>query len=193
MPGSSIWLIPPESHPLNAILTTLIQKNSEHFSSTYLFAPHITLTSDVAGLDWYPNPQKFLDSLDLPSTVEVKFSGLESQDPYFKKLFVKVAKNESIRGLAAAARRSVRGFGDEEKAKKWTEEEYYPHLSLLYHNCPTVSDEEMAKIETLVTEAGVDLRGEGELGGWTGGRIVLVCTNRPIDQWQLHTVAERTL
>ena len=35
----------------------------------------------------------------------------------------------------------------------------------------------------MVKEAGVNLNGEGELGGWTGGTVVLVPTYKPIAEW----------
>jgi 2',3'-cyclic-nucleotide 3'-phosphodiesterase len=59
------------------------------------------------------------------------------------------------------------------------------------HDCPIVSSEEIAKIERLVKDAGVSLDGEGELGGWTGGQVVLVPTDRPIKDWA--SIAERKL
>ncbi len=49
----------------------------------------------------------------------------------------------------------------------------------------------MEEIRKLVREAGLSLDGEGELGGWVGGRVVLVPTSEPIDQWAV--LAERTL
>jgi 2',3'-cyclic-nucleotide 3'-phosphodiesterase len=42
-----------------------------------------------------------------------------------------------------------------------------------------------------VLETGVRLDGEDELGGWTGGRIVLVETDKAIADWM--PVAEKTL
>jgi 2',3'-cyclic-nucleotide 3'-phosphodiesterase len=42
-----------------------------------------------------------------------------------------------------------------------------------------------------VKEAGVELKGVGESGGWVGGRVVLVDTSKPINQWV--PIAERVL
>lgn len=58
-------------------------------------------------------------------------------------------------------------------------------------DCLKVSDEEKENIEQLVKHAGVSLEGEGELGGWTGGRLVLVPTDKPIKDWV--PIAERKL
>jgi 2',3'-cyclic-nucleotide 3'-phosphodiesterase len=49
----------------------------------------------------------------------------------------------------------------------------------------------IAEIETLVQDAGLRLDGEGELGGWVGGRVVLVQTDKAIGEWV--TIAERIL
>jgi len=59
------------------------------------------------------------------------------------------------------------------------------------HDCPKIDVEAIQEIKLLVKEAGVDLDGVGKLGGWVGGRVVLVDTSKPIDQWV--PIAERTL
>lgn len=49
-----------------------------------------------------------------------------------------------------------------------------------------VSEEKKAEIERLVEAEGVDvLDGEGEMGGWTGGAVVLVDTSTPVDKWEI--------
>lgn len=55
----------------------------------------------------------------------------------------------------------------------------------------TVSDSEMKEIEGLVRETGINLDGEGGLGGWTGGRVVLVPTYNEIKDWA--PIAEKKL
>jgi 2',3'-cyclic-nucleotide 3'-phosphodiesterase len=37
----------------------------------------------------------------------------------------------------------------------------------------------------------VNFEGKEQLGGWTGGRVVLVPTDKPVEQWQ--PIAERVL
>ena len=58
-----------------------------------------------------------------------------------------------------------------------------PTLSPSSHDCPKVSQDEIDKTSVSVREAGVDLEGNGELGGWTGGVVVLVPTDRAIKDW----------
>lgn len=132
MPGSSLWLLPPEGHPLYAILTTSISQTSTHFSSPHLFLPHITLTSNISPSTHSPNPQQWLDSLQLPAaiTVRAKFGKLNSEDVFFRKLYIQVGK-DGVADIAKAARGTVDGYQDEEVVQKWVDLEYVPHLSLL--------------------------------------------------------------
>jgi 2',3'-cyclic-nucleotide 3'-phosphodiesterase len=47
-----------------------------------------------------------------------------------------------------------------------------------------VSCEELREIQQVVEDAGVDLEGKGYMGGWSGGRVVLVPTDRKIEDWE---------
>ena len=55
------------------------------------------------------------------------------------------------------------------------------------HDCPQVDTEGLASVDTL----GINVDGEGQMSSWDGGRVVLVPTDRPIDQWS--PMAERAL
>lgn len=52
------------------------------------------------------------------------------------------------------------------------------------HDCPKLSEDDVKKIETIVKDAGVSLVGVGDFGGWSGGTVVLVPTDRPVREWQ---------
>ena len=91
MPGSSLWLLPPETHPLNELLTSLIRRTASHFGSSDLFVPHITLTSDLVAPSTYgSDPQQWLESLDLPAghNIQVQLDRLDSEHLYFRKLYI---------------------------------------------------------------------------------------------------------
>ncbi|KAI4945949.1 2',3'-cyclic nucleotide 3'-phosphodiesterase [Alternaria rosae] len=189
MPGSSLWLLPPADHALSEVLPRLIDKTSKQFGSPDRFIPHVTLSSNITASKHEPDPQAWLDSLDLPpiKDVLVKFERLGSEDVFFRKLYIKCEKSEGIRQLAKQSRKQVDGFEEESKAKVWAEDEYNPHLSLMYHDCPQVDAAGLASVDLL----GVNLDGTGDLGGWTGGRVVIVPTDKSIDQWQ--PIGERVL
>ncbi|KAF1930988.1 2',3'-cyclic-nucleotide 3'-phosphodiesterase [Didymella exigua CBS 183.55] len=194
MPGSSLWLLPPDSHPLNERLASLINSTASHFNSTDLFVPHVTLTSDLVNLSSYGSePQTWIDSLDLPGggDVKIEFEELNSEDVYFRKLYIKCQKTEGLKALAKACRKQVSDHEDEGIARKWAEETYNPHVSLLYHNCPRVDATGLEETVKLAQEAGVDLVNRSEGSSWTGGRVVLVATEKPTSEWK--PIAQRVL
>lgn len=134
MPGSSLWLLPPEAHPLNQVLVALIERTASRFGSSDLFIPHITLTSDLVPASTYGSePQQWLDSLDLTAgpQVQVEFDKLDSEDVYFRKLYIKCNKTAGLKDLATVCRMHVADHQDEKTARKWAEESYNPHVSLL--------------------------------------------------------------
>ena len=59
------------------------------------------------------------------------------------------------------------------------------------HDCAKVGVEKIREVEGIAGELGVRLDGEGEMGGWVGGRVVLVQTDRPVGEWV--PIAERVL
>ncbi|KAH7095679.1 2',3'-cyclic-nucleotide 3'-phosphodiesterase [Paraphoma chrysanthemicola] len=193
MPGSSLWLLPPKSHPLDKILPKLVEQTSSHFGSSHSFLPHVTLTSEVSPSTYSAGPQAWLDSLTLPSSddVQVEFEKLASEDVFFRKLYIKCRKTNGVKKLAQVCREKVAGYEEDGKAETWAEEAYNPHLSLLYHDCPKVEPSDLAPIERLAQESGISFASKGKVRGWTGGRVVLVPTDKPIHQWL--PIAERAL
>jgi 2',3'-cyclic-nucleotide 3'-phosphodiesterase len=189
MPGSSLWLLPPADHPLTQVLSALIAKTSSKFNSGIRFIPHVTLTSEISPSTYGSDPQAWLDSLHLLSgnDVQVEFQGLGSEDVLVRKLYIKCGKTEGLKQLARLSRQQVDGFEEEGKANDWMEERYMPHLSLMYHDCAPVDVQGLASLDIL----SVNLEGDGQLGGWVGGRVVLVPTDGPIDQWA--PIAKRRL
>ncbi|KAL2131499.1 hypothetical protein VTI74DRAFT_4964 [Chaetomium olivicolor] len=73
MPGSSLWLLPPRSHPLHALLTTLIQFTlparfpreaaSSQRVAPHFFPAHVTLTSGIDPGVYGDDPQRWLDRI----------------------------------------------------------------------------------------------------------------------------------
>ncbi|OAG12565.1 2',3'-cyclic-nucleotide 3'-phosphodiesterase-like protein [Paraphaeosphaeria sporulosa] len=198
MPGSSLWLLPPRGHPLEAALSKLIAQTAAQFGSPHTFLPHVTLTSDIAADVYAPNPKAWLDALLLPpaSQTHVSLGPLASDPVYVRKLYSRVSK-PGVALLTHATRFVVQP--NPWDLENWLEEKWVPHLSLLYHDCPVVEKEKLREVEAWVGVEGVKLHegrggegeGEGEMGGWTGGRVVLVDTSRPIGEWV--PIAERVL
>jgi 2',3'-cyclic-nucleotide 3'-phosphodiesterase len=146
MPGSSLWLLPPPSHPLHSILSTLVTSTlpsllpAESSSSTlapHFFHPHMTLTSEISPALYGDNPQEWLDSIPFPSTsqVRVRFKDVATQDVFFRRCYLRVGV-EGVREVVGIARaRGVEGENEVgEKTKRWIEwwlKEYGPHVSLM--------------------------------------------------------------
>ncbi|KAK4199324.1 putative cyclic phosphodiesterase [Triangularia verruculosa] len=214
MPGSSLWLLPPPTHPLFPILTKLISSTlpakfpSEAASSPkvtpHFFSPHMTLTSDISPSVYGSDPQAWLDSLPFPSVdkVRVRFGKVKSQDFFYRRCYISVGYEdvEEITGVARA--RGVYGEHDQqgEKTKEWLEwwrKESGPHVSLMYGDVP-ITEEKMREIGQVVASAGVTLPEDEQItkeerkghDGWEGGVVWLVPSDGPIEDWKPIAVRE---
>lgn len=141
MPGSSLWLLPPPTHPLYSKLQTLISSTIPTLlfpppSSTTppSFSPHVTLTSEINPSIYGDNPQQWLDSLSWPKAngVGIKFEGVRTEDVFFRRCYLKVRKEDGIKELAALARgEGVLVGKGKEAVREWVDESYMPHCSLM--------------------------------------------------------------
>ncbi|KAK4643164.1 hypothetical protein QC761_403970 [Podospora bellae-mahoneyi] len=214
MPGSSLWLLPPVTHPLYSILTKLISSTlpskcpSEAASSPkvkpHFFSPHMTLTSDVPPSVYGSDPQAWLDSIPFPSAehVKVRFGKVKSQDVFYRRCYISVGY-EGVKDLAGVSRaRGVFGEEDErgEKTKEWLEwwrKQFGPHVSLMYGDVP-ITEEKMREVSRIIVDAGVALPDDGQAAsgergmydGWDGGMVWLVPSDGPIQEWKPIAVIE---
>jgi 2',3'-cyclic-nucleotide 3'-phosphodiesterase len=133
MPGSSLWLLPPQTDPLAQDLQSLIQQTAAHFGSSDLFVPHVTLTSGIPPQAYSADPQAWLDSLHLSTAgpVQVLFERLDSEDVFVRKLYIKCAKTDGLKRLAKACRLQVPDCAHGTEAETWVNDAYSPHTSLL--------------------------------------------------------------
>ncbi|KAK7536015.1 2',3'-cyclic-nucleotide 3'-phosphodiesterase [Phyllosticta citribraziliensis] len=207
MTGCSLWLVPPQDSPLYDKLSTLISDTlpaqfPEDASATPErlvtagFVPHVTLTSDVpidlftrAGEDdearRKADAQAWLDSVrvSLPrsSDVDVRFRALDVGDKFVQKLTLRVEK-EGVKDLALWSRILAVENGLNTPAQQWADDVYRPHCSLIYGSVD-ISEEKKTQLQQLIQAAGVSIDGSGDLGGWKGGTVWLVPTNKPIPEW----------
>ena len=143
MPGSSLWLIPPASHPLHGIISSLIAGDlPSRFPEVTgpAFAPHMTLTSNIPPAVYGDQPQAWLDAIPWPavaSDVSIRFRAVRTEDVFFRRCYLQVFWNDGIRDLAGLARaRGVHGEADATapKTAQWLDEwraAFGPHVSLL--------------------------------------------------------------
>ncbi|RYP22121.1 hypothetical protein DL765_001880 [Monosporascus sp. GIB2] len=204
MPGSSLWLIPPASHPLHGIISDLV---SEQLPSSFpdltgpTFAPHMTLTSNIPPALYGDAPQEWLDSIPWPAArdVQVRFEDVRTEDTFFRRCYIRVVF-EGVRSIAGLAR--ARGVNGEEtigsKTEQWLEEwrsAFGPHVSLIYGENP-IDEAKLQEIVKLVKSKGVTLAesdsgAQGGLNGWEGGVVWLVPTDKPVGDWK--PIATKTL
>jgi len=140
MPGSSLWLTPPNPSRFHATVQELISSSiPQLFPATkpHGFVPHVTLTSFVEPSNTYGDkPQEWLDSLALVTEpvnekISVCLDAIEPGEPFFKKLTLRAHKDDGLVRLAAACRSHGVEDGDTDRARQWAEQEYLPHLSLM--------------------------------------------------------------
>lgn len=139
MPGSSLWLVPPQGSALNKTLQSLISSTvPSHFPGvqTHNFIPHITITSNIDPTVYQHSPQAWLENLPLSTNkLLVRFEACEPGKPFFKKLTVRVKKEdvaaESLTQVAAICRAEGVEDRDMDRAREWAERDYLPHLSLM--------------------------------------------------------------
>ena len=140
MPGSSLWLVPPPSHPLHKIVSELIAEDLPFRFPDVTgpsFAPHMTLTSEIDPAIYGNKPQEWLDSIAWPAAgdVQVRFEAIRTEDVFFRRCYIKIAF-EGVKDVAGIAR--ARGVIGEEtvgsKTEQWLDEwrsAFGPHVSLI--------------------------------------------------------------
>lgn len=201
MPGSSLWLIVPQpDHPFNKSMLDLTQDTiKSDFSQFKLpkFDPHVTLTSDIEPSTYSSGPQEWLDSLDLNldfkkelNEVNIELEMLECSDQYFKKLYLRAGKDANLLKLVAKCREQTGKGVSEADAKKWAENEYLPHMSLMYGDMG--QDVVQKKLGLVELQLGWEFGSlfaccGGQLAG--GAKIVLVDTSGDVEEWKV--IAER--
>ncbi|KAF3913372.1 hypothetical protein ABW20_dc0106429 [Dactylellina cionopaga] len=206
--GASLWLLPPPG-PLRQALETLISETlPKHFPDPVPdFQPHITITS---GIPVSPETdfQSLLSSLQLPSP-KIQFKRIRYGTAFWTKITLELHKTDSLKDLAVACRAAIRPDTTEQQAREWVEkyttpaesgeEGFIPHLSLVYWD-GDVNDQRYAGLKVGIRSDVYDTSikcEEGlmevidQMGGWEGGKLVLVDTTKKVEEWKHAIIAER--
>ncbi|KAH0303871.1 2, 3 cyclic phosphodiesterase, partial [Aureobasidium melanogenum] len=200
MPGASLWIIPPKDSSFSQALQTLISTTiPPHFpdTKTHDFIPHVTVTSNIDQSLYGSDPQAWLGGLHLPSgdqhdPVFVTLDLLEPGDAFVKKLTLRAGKSAQLLQLASACRAEAVEGGDQKKAENWAQDEYLPHLSLMYADLPKAEVEKLVpEIQEDCRKAGRSVEAHDDGSVAIGGNVILVDTSKPIDQW--NPIATRAL
>ena len=139
MPGSSLWLVPPEDSELYKAIHELTVNNIPSIfpnENPPGFFPHITLTSNAL-TDPATEPsdkQDWLDGIPMRGSIKalkVAIQEVEVGKIFFKKVTMRCDKTHELCQLAAACRAAGVEGVDAEGAEKWVGEQYLPHCSLM--------------------------------------------------------------
>ena len=160
-----------------------------------VFAPHVTVTSEIDPSKTYSkssSPQEWLDNLSLPTFVKehdevvLELDEIEASDAYFRKLTIRANTQKNLQKLVAACRAQAVLDNDTAKAEAWAENEYNPHLSLMYADLSTKDvKNKVPLIEMQLAYAIGDLF--ACCGGvmCMGGYLVLVDTGKEVEEWEV--------
>jgi len=174
--GLSLWLTPPDSYAPYAALSRLTSTtfpSSPNFPQSPGFQPHITLTSSIPP----PKPNESLLStlaLDTQLPPEIQFGEIAHGEAYFKFIFLRIKKTESLLALARWAReRLVPGLSVFEEGS------YDPHISLVYSGAEATQK----RVEYVAWQTSMAI---GDSRGWTGGKVMLVDSRSPnVEDWNV--------
>jgi len=155
----SLWLIPEDD--AHNLYSEVIRKLS-HTYHTSLFEPHITLLSSITGSKAELIAKTEMLSRHL-TRIFVKPHGIKYLNEIYRSLFILITSNEELINANKLAKEL---FGLP------LDEEFMPHLSLLYGNLP-VKEKEKIK-EKLDSKL---------LASFHVDNIVLFCTSNESDKW----------
>ncbi|EPS45712.1 hypothetical protein H072_284 [Dactylellina haptotyla CBS 200.50] len=208
----SLWLLPPPG-PLCEVLKKLISTTLPKRIPDAVpdFQPHITISSGLSPTS-QSDFQAFLSSFPIGSLrPHVQFKRLRYGTAFWTKITLELHKSDSLKQLAVICRPFVTPGVTEEQARDWVEkyttpaesgeQGFIPHLSLVYWE-PDIRDEKYddvrVGVRSDVYDSGLKLE-EGlmeeiaEMGGWVGGKLVIVDTTRDVSEWKDAILAEREL
>ncbi|CAF1470826.1 unnamed protein product [Adineta steineri] len=165
--GYSLWLLPPTSSKIATSLTSIIK------SFGCSFAPHVTIVSKIPLTtpieDIKSSLNTYFANHSLP---DVHIKTLETGSEFFKRIFVRCEKTDSLVSLARFSKQTF--VNNDDDINKWTNE-YDPHISLIYAEKKDCNDEELINqidLSTLINKT------------WQGGKIQLVDTSGKLSEWK---------
>jgi len=150
----SIWFM-PRGEIADELSTMIMKLSREH--STPVFKPHVTL---IGGIN-LPSAAAIARADELAAQIkpfDVTLSRLEHRDHYFRSVFIKAKKTGPLMEANSVARAF---YGQKDN------EEYLPHLSLLYGNLDSQTRQRV--IQNLGSVMNITFRASEIFLYYTGG------------------------
>ncbi|CAF1031940.1 unnamed protein product [Rotaria sordida] len=165
--GYSLWLLPPTNSKIATSLISAIK------SLGCSFAPHVTLTSKIPLSMPVENIKSSLNTYFAKNSLpDVHINTLDTGSEFFKRIFLRCQKTDSLVSLARFSKQTF--VGNIEDIDNWTNN-YDPHISLIYAEKQDCDDKELIDrldISTLIDKT------------WQGGKIQLVDTSGILSEWK---------
>lgn len=207
--GVALWLSPRPASPLCDALESAINGFRPLFDDGAAFGPHVTITTNIAAPSQRAVDQVLDSAVAAARAVpqlDTVFNGLHYGSHFFKKVYFGVERRAPLLSLAqicreefvvaprlTAAKKHYSALSPEEKedirrqaaqeAENWAQHDYDPHLSLVYSDVYPIDEAVQRTIDSRLSDMfGDDYATRGL--GWTGGRLILVRCEGPVEDWQ---------
>lgn len=176
------------------------------FENAPQFEPHITITSNLSInsiSDVNTVLQSSLAAISGGSEldIDIKFNSLviNHKNSYFKKIYLSLIKSKNLAGLATIIRELYVEYPNlknqaeaKYSAQDWCNDQFDPHLSLVYTNLNHFDNALIRTIKTRVEDL-LDTDPlffeNGELLdydlGWKNGVLKIVRCEGPVEEWQI--------
>ncbi|CAF4637103.1 unnamed protein product [Rotaria sp. Silwood1] len=163
----SLWLLPPTNSKIATSLASAVK------CLGCSFTPHITLTSKIPLSTPVENIKSSLDTYFAKNSLpDVHINTLDTGSEFFKRIFLRCQKTDSLVLLARFSKQTF--VGNDKDIDNWTND-YDPHISLIYAEKEDCNDKEL--ISRLDTSTLIDKT-------WQGGKIQLVDTSEKLSEWK---------
>jgi hypothetical protein len=166
--GYSLWLLPPTSSKISTSLISAIK------TLGCSFAPHVTLASKIPLSVPVEDIKSSLDTYFVKHSLpDVRINSLNTGSEFFKRIFLRCQKTDSLVSLARFSKQTFVG-DDDNDINNWVTN-YDPHISLIYAEEKDCNDQELiGRIDTSIL---IDKT-------WQGGKIQLVDTSGKLSEWK---------
>jgi hypothetical protein len=165
--GYSLWLLPPT----NSKITTSLISTIKVLGCS--FAPHVTLTTKIPLSVPIEDIKSSLDTYFAKHSLpDVHIQTLDTGSHFFKRIFLRCQKTDSLVSLARFSQQTF--VGNDEDIDNWVND-YDPHISLIYAEEKDCNDQQL--IGRIDTSALIDKT-------WQGGKIQLVDTSGNLSEWK---------